>query len=686
MKGPNRSIKTIIPHPTRRYHHAFQNGNSQYKTKAFISSTYSWERARQDTWQEALTMLSKRTDMVECARKATPSVNDILQTIRNTIPFCQTVAISNPSYAWNVPTIQAYSSPTTRNYHTESATSQWKVASTAAAHNVLNQPDADTSLLLVLLCFLNDSILPLDLLSRGTTRRKRWNDSGGIEDVDVLHFGLSSKLASICSTPTRLDETLDKLQSLLAISKITDYTFELDKSLPAAVIGLIPNEFHPFWRLQALIIACRSIPWKYLEHPSSNMELFLPHIRHTLQEGRKHDIFKDMSPEIKADIILSIIEASRFPGMEWKQFAIRQSKEILSDLRDVNVQSYVRSYIAQRESVLRRLTGSTGQSFPPPKSSQYETAPGLFTRKSHSGSGHGAIQWALDCIQREMLEKAAEVLANWEPIHPPSLMETVVLFRKHIIMGNIERHRGNFKKSLEHLMISMEIANGYTNIAFHEDSSDLVCSLADTYLELEDPVAAESCLREEIAQQSTGSATLLKLALAESLFAQYRRSEAEGICIEIEHLPKLLKMEKLRLSIILAKLAHTSAKYDEALRHWTDAMTAISRYNLANGRATRIILLSMYDVLQKARDLDTKIRSESQLKTQEQLEAMKTLAGPTGVFYWIGGLRHWLEFLEFTLETQMDTPGRKAVSLPFLYQAGYRLSPAEPDLCPLSEF
>ncbi|KAH8698467.1 hypothetical protein BGW36DRAFT_376153 [Talaromyces proteolyticus] len=554
--------------------------------------------------------------------------------------------------------------PTTRSYHTELYTSQWKIASMAAASKVIPELEkagaGDTNLLLVLLCFLGNSILPLDLLSRGTAPRKRWNDHGGIEDMDVLHYGVSYELFRICSSPTKLGSILSRLQSFSAISKVSEQTFKLDNSLPAAVIGTIPIEFHPFWRLQALTIACHSIPWKYLEPPYRilltrpinvekltvtrpfNMELFLLHIRYTLQEAQNHKVFENMSPAVKTDIALSIIEASRFPGMEWKQFAISQSKEILSSVQD----NYVQSCIAQRESVLHRITSSTDQLFRPLENSQHETVPGHVSKKLHSGSGHGAIQRALDHIQVEELTNAAEVLAAWEPISPPSSMEIVVLFRKHIIMGKIERYRGNFKESLAHLMISINLVNDYKDIVFLEDSSDLVCSLADIYLELEDPVAAERCLRNEIAQRRTGSVTLLRLTLAESLFAQDRQFDAQVICNEIKSLPKLLRMEKLRLSIILAKLAHINAKYNEALGYWTEALTSISRYNLTTGQSTRIILLSMCDVLRQARNLDTGIESQNQLRTQEQLRSIEDLTGPTGVFYWIGGLRHWLRYLE----------------------------------------
>ena len=133
---------------------------------------------------------------------------------------------------------------------------------------------------------------------------------------------------------------------------------------------------------------------------------------------------------------------------------------------------------------------------------------------------------------------------------------------------------------------------------------------------------------------------MLRLILAESLYAQNRQYEAEVICSEVRSHSKLLKMEKLRLSIIFAKLAHVNARYEEALRYWTDAMTSIQRYNLANGHTTRIIILSISHVLRQEGDFET------EAKSWDQLRMLERLARPTGVFYWIGGLRHWLTYLE----------------------------------------
>ncbi len=120
-------------------------------------------------------------------------------------------------------------------------------------------------LLLVLLCFLASSEVPLDLLSRGASPRRRWNAHGEIEEKDALHFGLTSALVDLLSSITRLNNAVGELVSLSAISKNSDQTYMVNRAVQTHVFNILPPGLHSFWRLQALVVAYRSIPWKYLE-------------------------------------------------------------------------------------------------------------------------------------------------------------------------------------------------------------------------------------------------------------------------------------------------------------------------------------------------------------------------------------------------------------------------------------
>lgn len=356
-----------------------------------------------------------------------------------------------------------------------------------------------------------------------------------------------------------------------------------------------------------------------------------------MREARSDNSFDDLSPVIKKDVVLCIAEAFRFPGIEWKRFTIGHTKEIIRHMND----DYVQSCIAQRESLLSRVTNEVDHAFHVLEDALASQIPNHGDKKHHASFGYTAIQRALNHIQLEQLAEAKEAIHLWEPTSKsPTAMEHVVLFRKHTILGKILRYQGDFKESLTHLEMSKCIADQHKDITFLEDGSDLTCSLADSFLELDDPISAEDCLRTEIARQDPDSVGMLKLALAESLFAQNRYSGAEGLCLEVQSQPRLLKMGKLRLSIIRARLSHIRAEYDEAFRYWTDAMTAVRRFTLSNGHTTRIILISLCDLLHRQRRLDLEFKSRNQLRTLEQL------ARPAGALYWIAGLRHWLNYLE----------------------------------------
>jgi len=98
-------------------------------------------------------------------------------------------------------------------------------------------------------------------------------------------------------------------------------------------------------------------------------------------------------------------------------------------------------------------------------------------------------------------------------------------------------------------------------------------------------------------------------------------------------------MEKLRLSIIQAKLCHVNSDWEGAFRHWTDAIVAVSRFTMTNGYTTRIILLSICDILR------CQGKQELELKSRNQFTALEKLARSAGVMYWVAGLRHWLNYL-----------------------------------------
>jgi hypothetical protein len=123
----------------------------------------------------------------------------------------------------------------------------------------------DASTLLILLSFLKSEKIPLELLFRGATPRKRWNVQGEIEEVDAIHTGLVPESGSLLSDVTRLSNAFHGLDLLSTVSKNSDQTYTVDEAVVARIRESLSPELHSFWRFQALVIVSRSTPWKYIE-------------------------------------------------------------------------------------------------------------------------------------------------------------------------------------------------------------------------------------------------------------------------------------------------------------------------------------------------------------------------------------------------------------------------------------
>ncbi|KAJ5783426.1 uncharacterized protein N7518_009103 [Penicillium psychrosexuale] len=372
--------------------------------------------------------------------------------------------------------------------------------------------------------------------------------------------------------------------------------------------------------------------WKRLVR-ELDANLLVSHVRYTLERARRYCKVEDMTPMARIDIALNVIESARFSVMEWKQSAIRHAEELTVGLDD----SYMRSCLTQRQCLIHRLSGKIDLAF----ISLTGGASYQGNRKLHAAYGNTMIQHALNHIQLDQLTEATEVLGIWQPTSwAHSAMEQAVLFRQQLTMGKILRYRGDFVGSLSYLERSQNITNTARDLIYLEDTSELACSLADTYLELDDPAKAESCLQAAINRQAPKQGALI-IALAECLFAQKRLGGVEEtLCRVFQCQLKLMKMDKLRLAIVQAKLSHVRSQFEEAFRYWTEAMSNLRGFNLASGRTTRIILLSQCDVLNRQGLFDLERR------TRDQLDALEECADAGGALYWIPGLRHWLNYLE----------------------------------------
>ncbi|KAH7127589.1 hypothetical protein EDB81DRAFT_889385 [Dactylonectria macrodidyma] len=254
--------------------------------------------------------------------------------------------------------------------------------------------------------------------------------------------------------------------------------------------------------------------------------------------------------------------------MAWKRFSIDQAEAVSHGLED----EYLRLRIAQSKSFISRISGDMEDAASSLGDLSQFRVESLMNRRIHAAIGQAAIQQSLNYILVDELSPAKAVVEGWSPVDQnPSSLEKAVPVRKHMMLARVLRPRGLFGESLLHSITAHEILSQFESLFFDEHLGDPVSNHADTLRELNDPWSAENMLRQEIALQDqsgvSSSKLHLQLSVAEALFAQERLEEAKLLCLYVGSRPDLLKLEKLRLHITMAKIHHIHAEYEEALPH-----------------------------------------------------------------------------------------------------------------------
>ena len=303
---------------------------------------------------------------------------------------------------------------------------------------------------------------------------------------------------------------------------------------------------------------------------------------------------------------------------------------------------YVHACIAQRECLLHRTGGNLTKAV--------QTIHDISENRSqcqldvnpriHILAGGTAIQRALNFFQNEELAASMQALDTWQPIHNTPA-EQVVAFRIDVIRGRILRFQGQFRESLACLERHATDQRG--DLIFDEDRPDLMCELADTFRELDNPLRGEQVLRKQLTRRESAHASticLLKLSLAESLYAQGRYHESQELCSDVISQQGVSKMGRLRLYITLAKLRYVASDWDAAFEDWTKALSVMNQFPPTSGLATHAIHLSISDILRRRDQGDLELASQPAIALLEQLSEKSEAK------YWIAGLRHWSAFLK----------------------------------------
>ncbi|KAK2022215.1 hypothetical protein LX32DRAFT_657868 [Colletotrichum zoysiae] len=344
--------------------------------------------------------------------------------------------------------------------------------------------DNDVNNLLTLSSFLAPAReIPLDMLHRGATPRKRWDKKGGIasraSDVDP-------GLASLLADRNRVSCVVQKLwqSGEAARCPTAPESYIISEETRRRIQDNLNGEHQTFWKTQALLVAYYALSWKNIEARIMNPAAILPHVQFVLaahdspgEVVATSDAAIALSADAKEDLILTLTEAVRLPDMGWKRFAIHRVRDLCAGVQD----PYVTARVSERESLVSRLSGQD----PRVLDDLNQMPLNIGDQRMHAARGFAAIEKSLNHVQIEELQKAEGILKCWQPLREQSnLMGQVVLLRKHVLLGKIQRFQGQFHEAVRELETAFAIVKqneSYLN--FEEDAPDLICNYADALRE-----------------------------------------------------------------------------------------------------------------------------------------------------------------------------------------------------------
>ncbi|WQF76964.1 Putative tetratricopeptide-like helical domain superfamily [Colletotrichum destructivum] len=516
--------------------------------------------------------------------------------------------------------------------------------------------------------FAPEKEIPLDMLHRGATPRNRWSKKG---DIQARDSNVDSEVAAFLKDRNRVARALEKLcQSGEAakppVAHMVPEWYTISQSLRERTLAKLDGEQRKFWKEQALLVAYYALPWKNIE---ASLTAMLPHVRFVLaandpfaEDATTSDTAKALPPDIKEDLIMTLTEAIRLPGMSWKRFAIDRAEDLC--FGDENLYATIR--VRERRSLVSRLSGKPVQALDHLNQRQTD----IDDQRIHAARGFVAIDCSLNKLQVEQLREAKRILDDWMPLNPkPNLMDQVVRFRKYSLLGKIQRYQGNFPEALRHLDVALNIVDRYkshgSGLNFEEDIHDLACTYADTLREHGLFDEAEKHLRPMIASTSVAprSRFVLEASLAECLFAKghYEARKASGkvthearnaleksrkLCVLLQS-QSLLKFERLRTLLTLAKICFVEDKYSEAEDYFSKSFTTMNTFGRTNGYATMAIIKSMIHTVgsRASPEDDGELERQSIEQSYEKLKILEEEAEEGGIQYWVPGLRDWEDSL-----------------------------------------
>ena len=459
-----------------------------------------------------------------------------------------------------------------------------------------NESD-DASMLLLLLSFLNPSRIEEVMLCRGTSPQRRWNEDGTACEVNAEDEGVASDLVQLLQDEMRLDQAVEKLRSFSLISltmgKNDRRLFLIHPLVQYCATQRIPSAKACYWTKQAISLVCHALPRNHYLDPANSIlsRSMLPHLAYVLSS------FETLGPTLQDQALIckgvgaAALSASRFSDRPWKTKCMARANAALTHLEHAHS---LQAELAHRESCLLRLADNAADSdarlreYMQRYATQYNCNSASTTVTYNAHRGNILISLAENDMLQHKYEAARLKLSEWRPLNQesPSVLEGITLRARDITLGKTLRHQGSFNPALDTLhdvLAKCEHDEGFKTSGHYRV---LVSNVADLYCECGHPAKADTLLQQALKSlltrggKDSAVGQRLRLALAETYIQRAMYDHAMEILEELEHkycqerlaIPPPRKKHVFQALIGLARIHHHRGAWDEALKHWHQAL------------------------------------------------------------------------------------------------------------------
>lgn len=483
--------------------------------------------------------------------------------------------------------------------------------------------------LLVLLYSLGGSEIRRDILLRGLSQQKRWDDRGNVHELSICASGLGEQITSLFSSEAKLEENIRASIQLgsIVVSGVAN------GSLAYSISDLSRLQIFQSYSCEelqqtGLMFTIHIYPRDHTLEPSFQTlgKLLLPY----LERGWRYIQEEPRRPPLPVRIRNSLAEASLACLLVGTTRSVDMIS-VLTQMHDLDLPDHLRMAIAARKSTSLRLNGDYHQSDVVIQAAEKSIAVNTSDTRLHCSYGRLVLSRVENAILREEFDIADEHLTSWEVKNsPPSGLELQVVRLKNTVIGRVSRYKGDFDNACHCLEECLKTVPGAAS-RYH-----IMHHLADVYCELRIPLQAHNLVLGEVNRlRALGKRELktfrrLGLPLAEAYLEQNMFEEANAVLQELLQIYNGIidhdssdQLGHVRVMIGIARVKWHIKHWSEACRSLENALVFIGKYSTFSegtfylGVVNLFLSLANFELQNYPRALEVRALADSILRKQK---------------------------------------------------------------------